>query len=243
MIGNRVHFLPIVDSTNNYVANLLSSGNLAHGTVILAETQTAGKGQRGNSWVSSSGKQFTASIYLETAFLSVEDSVALNMMVALSVQACIASFLKDEVHIKWPNDILVNDKKIAGILIETQIAAGKVKGAICGIGINLVQELNEKASTNLTDLSGNTQVPFVVLDALLPALNANFQRLKAGDFAALKSNYLAKLWRINQLQDVIVGDDEMKTGKIIGVANSGDLIFQVNEEVLNFGLKEIKFQY
>lgn len=243
MIGNRVHFLPIVDSTNNYVANLLSSGNLAHGTVILAETQTAGKGQRGNSWVSSSGKHFTASIYLETAFLSVEDSVALNMMVALSVQACIASFLKDEVYIKWPNDILVNDKKIAGILIETQIASGKVKGAICGIGINLVPEFDEKTSTNLTDLSGKTQVPFVVLDALLPVLNANFQRLKAGDFAALKSNYLAKLWRINQLQDVIVADNEIKTGKIIGVANSGDLLFQVNEEVLNFGLKEIKFQY
>jgi BirA family biotin operon repressor/biotin-[acetyl-CoA-carboxylase] ligase len=243
MIGNRVHFLPIVDSTNNYVAKLLSSGNLAHGTVILAETQTAGKGQRGNSWVSSSGKQFTASIYLETAFLSVEDSVALNMMVALSVKACIASFLKDEVHIKWPNDILVNDKKIAGILIETQIAAGKVKGAICGIGINLVPELDEKTSTNLTDLSGKTQEPFVVLDALLPVLNANFQQLKAGDFAELKSNYLAKLWRLNQLQNVIVGDNEIKTGKIIGVTNSGDLIFQVDEEELNFGLKEIKFQY
>lgn len=243
MIGNRIHFLPIVDSTNNYIANLLSSGNLAHGTVILAETQTAGKGQRGNTWVSSGGKQFTASIYLETAFLSVENSVVLNMMVALSVQACIASFLKNDVFIKWPNDILVNDKKIAGILIETQVISGKIKGAICGIGINLVPESNEKASTNLTDLSGNTQVPFVVLDALLLALNANFQRIKTGDFETIKSNYLAKLWRFNQLQDVVVGENEIKTGKIIGVANSGDLIFQVNEQVLNFGLKEIKFQY
>lgn len=243
MIGNRVHYLPIVDSTNNYVANLLSLGNLAHGTVILAETQTAGRGQRGNSWVSSSGKQFTASIYLETAFLSVENSVTLNMMVALSVQQCIASFLKDDVFIKWPNDILINDKKIAGILIETQIATGKVKSAICGIGINLVPESNEKASTNLADLSDQTHVPLVVLDALLPILNANFHRLKAGDFTEIKSNYLAKLWRFNRLQQVIVGDNELITGKIIGVAASGDLIFEVNEEKQIFGLKEIKFQY
>lgn len=243
MIGNRVHFLPIVDSTNNYVANLLSSGNLAHGTVILAETQTAGKGQRGNTWDSSGGKQFTASIFLETAFLSVEQMVALNMMVALSVQQCIATYTKEEVFIKWPNDILVNDKKIAGILIETQIASGKVKSAICGIGINLVAESNQASSTNLSDLSGTDVVPFVLLDAFIPILTKNFQQLKAQQFDKIKVDYLARLWRMNQEQEVIVSENTKLVGKIIDVSESGDLIFQAGDEKRIFGLKEIKFQY
>jgi BirA family biotin operon repressor/biotin-[acetyl-CoA-carboxylase] ligase len=243
MIGNRVHFLPIVDSTNNYVANLLSSGNLAHGTVILAETQTAGKGQRGNTWVSSGGKQFTASIFLETAFLSVEQMVALNMMVALSVQQCISSFIAEDVLIKWPNDILVKDKKIAGILIETQIASGKVKSAICGIGINLVAESNQASSTNLFDLAGTNVAPFVLLDAFIPILTKNFQQLKALQFDEIKADYLAKLWRINQEQEVIVSENTKLVGKIIDVSASGDLVFQVGNEELKFGLKEIKFQY
>jgi BirA family biotin operon repressor/biotin-[acetyl-CoA-carboxylase] ligase len=243
MIGNRVHFLPIVDSTNNYVANLLSKGDLAHGTVILAETQTSGRGQRGNSWISSSGKQFTASFYLETAFLSVENSIALNMMVALSVQQCISSFVTDEVHIKWPNDILVNDKKIAGVLIETQIASGKVKSAICGIGINLIAESNELSSTNIADLSGVVQAPFVVLDALIPILTKNFLQLKALRFDEIKADYLAKLWRIHQLQEVIVLENSKLVGQIVDVSETGDLVFKIGDEERTFGLKEIKFQY
>jgi BirA family biotin operon repressor/biotin-[acetyl-CoA-carboxylase] ligase len=243
MIGNRVHFLPIVDSTNNYVANLLSKGDLAHGTVILAETQTSGRGQRGNSWISSSGKQFTASFYLETAFLSVENSIALNMMVALSVQQCISSFVSDEVHIKWPNDILVNDKKIAGVLIETQIASGKVKSAICGIGINLIAESNELSSTNIADLSGVVQAPFVVLDALIPILTKNFLQLKALRFDEIKADYLAKLWRIHQLQEVIVLENSKLVGQIVDVSETGDLVFKIGDEEQTFGLKEIKFQY
>lgn len=243
MIGNRIHFLPIVDSTNNYVANLLSSGNLAHGTVILAETQTAGKGQRGNTWVSSGGKQFTASIFLETAFLSVEQVVALNMMVALSVQECISSFITEKAFIKWPNDILVNDKKIAGILVETQIANGTVKSAICGIGINLVPEKDQLSSTNIFELSSSSIAPFVLLDALIPILTKKFNQLKALRIDEIKADYLANLWRVNHVQEVIVSENKKIVGKIIDVSESGDLIFQVGNEQLKFGLKEIKFQY
>jgi BirA family biotin operon repressor/biotin-[acetyl-CoA-carboxylase] ligase len=137
----------------------------------------------------------------------------------------------------------VKDKKIAGILIETQIASGKVKSAICGIGINLVAESNQASSTNLFELAGTNVAPFVLLDAFIPIFTKNFQQLKALQFDEIKADYLAKLWRINQEQEVIVSENTKLVGKIIDVSTSGDLVFQVGNEELKFGLKEIKFQY
>src|SRR5687768_3983198 len=141
MIGQKLILLDEVDSTNNYAAKLLNAGNLAHGTVILAEKQTAGKGQRGNSWSTGAENQLACSVYAETAFLSADRYWYLNLAVALAVYHTIRSSVPHEnVRIKWPNDVLVNDKKLSGILIETHWRSGAVHGAIIGVGINVNRE-------------------------------------------------------------------------------------------------------
>lgn len=243
MIGNRILFLHEVDSTNNYAAKLLSEGKLAHGTVILAEKQTAGRGQRGNSWSSRSGKQFTASIYLDTAFLSVDRLVVFNMMVALALRKAISGYFEKETLIKWPNDILVYNKKISGILIESQVKNGTVTGAICGVGINLFSELSLPSSISFSELLSTVPEPLSVSERLCAALNEYYLRLKNGDDEKLKAEYLTFLWNYARPVSAELADGTPIEGQIVGVNKNGDLEFQTSTELVSFGIKEIKFQY
>lgn len=243
MIGKHVLFLREVDSTNNYAAKLMEAGKLAHGTVILAERQTAGRGQRGNKWESNGGNQFIASVYLETAFLSVERLVCFNMAFTLAVRATIQAYLTDAVCIKWPNDILVANKKNAGILIETQFKAGKVNSAIAGVGINLYQENELPSSIGWSQMRATVPEPFTVLTTFTANLNSYFIQLKQGKDHQIRAEYLKYLWMLNQPITVKLTDGSELQGEIIGVNEVGDLMFQTNTAVKTFGIKEIQFQY
>ena len=137
-IGNKIVRLDSVDSTNNFAANLLREGKIGHGTVILADEQTAGRGQRGASWHSQGGMNLIFSVFVEHDNLSVDEQAHITHWVSLSVNDLlrahdIASF------IKWPNDLLVEDEKIGGILIENQLSGAFIRSSIIGVGLNVNQ--------------------------------------------------------------------------------------------------------
>jgi BirA family biotin operon repressor/biotin-[acetyl-CoA-carboxylase] ligase len=242
MIGQKFILLDEVDSTNNYTAKLLSEGKLAHGTVILADKQTAGRGQRGNSWHSASGKQFTGSIYAATAFLSVERYWYLNLAVALAVQETIQRFISPDVKIKWPNDVLVNDKKIAGILIETQWNSGSIVGAIIGVGINLQQESELPSSCSISEFTDQEMETLEIARQLAVLLELQFERLRQGNWTAILNDYHALLWKKDVLIDARIEND-WQQGYIRGIDGIGNLLFEINGEEQSFGLKEIAFSY
>lgn len=242
MIGLNIQFLPEVDSTNNYIAKLISEGKVQHGTVILAEKQTHGRGQRGNTWQSSAKNQFTASVYLSTAFLSVHQSIYLNKALALGVVNTISALTNAEVKIKWPNDILVNDQKLGGILIEGNIKNQSLEYVIFGLGINLEQEENLPSSTSFEKI-GQKIGAFELLTSLLPRLNEQFERCKQHDFSGIQKDYLSKLWRLNEEQ-VILGKDGLEyTGKIVDVNEEGNVLIEIGGVVHSFGLQDVKFIY
>lgn len=243
MIGKRIVLLHEVDSTNNYIAKLLSEQKIAHGTVILAEKQTSGRGQRGNSWISNAGSQFTASFYLSTAFLSVHQMVSFNMAIALAVQKTLVSLLNEPVAIKWPNDLMVANKKIGGILIETQFKSGIIEGAIVGIGINIHLEEHLPSSTAISAFVDRKVEPMSILETLLPIMNEQYNQLKHGDFAAVKQAYLSNLWNFGVEINAFLPDETLIHGKIIDVSNEGNLVFQTEETIHEFGIKEVKFTY
>lgn len=139
MIGQKIISLSVVDSTNNYVANLLLDDEIDHGAVILAESQSNGRGQRGAEWQSEPGKNLIFSFLLTEVNLSVMDQFRLNQLTSL---ALIRSLRKKDINaaIKWPNDIYVNCKKISGMLIENSISGSGIKDSIVGIGLNVNQE-------------------------------------------------------------------------------------------------------
>ena len=140
--------LDSVDSTNNYTATLLN-GNVPEGTVVITREQTAGRGQRANSWVSEAGKNLTVTYVLRPKFLCISDQFILNKAIALAVNKAIQHFAPlMDVRIKWPNDIFLQNKKVAGILIETSMQGGHIVSCLAGIGINVNQQHFQSNSGN-----------------------------------------------------------------------------------------------
>lgn len=139
-IGQRFIELPSVGSTNKFAADLLASGMAVHGTVILAHAQTDGRGQRGRSWMSAPGLDIATSVVLLLDGWPVAEQFALGKVAALAVHDVVADVLRDragEVRIKWPNDILVGRRKVAGMLIRNEVLGSAVKGVVIGIGLNV----------------------------------------------------------------------------------------------------------
>lgn len=242
MIGSNIQFLPEVDSTNNYIAKLISEGKAPHGTVILAEKQTAGRGQRGNVWQTSAKNQFTGSFYLVTAFLSVRHASYLNKALTLAVAKSISAISSENVKIKWPNDILVNDLKLGGILIEGNIKNQVLEHVIFGLGLNLEQETDLPSSTSLEKL-GISMKPFELLTFLLPRLQEEFERCRNGLFNEIQREYLEYLWRLNEAQLIQHADGSSFSGKIVDVNEEGSVVIDTESGLREFGLQEVKFSY
>ena len=108
------------NSTNNYLKELLQTQNVDEGTVVWADFQSAGKGQRGNGWESEAGKNILFSIVLFPGFIKAGEQFILSQIVSLAVANCLQEYTAG-ISIKWPNDIYWNEKKICGILLEKQL--------------------------------------------------------------------------------------------------------------------------
>lgn len=146
-----------IDSTNLEAARLADT--LPHGAVIMAEIQTAGKGRRGRSWVSNSGENLYFSMLLKPDFCP-DKAPMLTLVMALAAAEAIESEYPDsKPQIKWPNDIVLNGKKICGILTEMQLEGSKIKHVIIGVGINVNQmEFSDENLTYATSLCKETSV-------------------------------------------------------------------------------------
>lgn len=140
-IGSSVIELSEIDSTNNYAMELASGGLAEHGLVVATNYQTQGKGQQGNRWKSAKEKNLLFSIVLDTA----QQDIATQFLLNAAFCSALAYLLMDEYElpatsIKWPNDIYIGKKKIAGILIENVVRGQQWQYAIVGIGINVNQQ-------------------------------------------------------------------------------------------------------
>lgn len=243
MIGKRIIQLHEVDSTNNYAAKLVSAGQLEHGTVILAEFQTAGKGQRGKNWLSNGAKQFIGTYYLKTDFLSVEHLCFFNMSVAIAIADTIKSYVSSEVKIKWPNDIFVEDQKIAGVLIETNWKNNGIVGAIVGIGVNFNPISDIPHATSIAEHAGVAPDLFEFVDSLSNQIAANYAMLKATSFDEIKQKYLTYLWKKDQLIHAVKQIDQSEIqGSIRGIDFIGNLLFEYDGIVEVFHNHEINFE-
>ena len=147
-VGNRLIYLPVVESTNTF-AMQLAHKRPEEGVVVLTDSQTAGKGRQGRRWVDVSGCNVLSSILLRPLF----PPHLLVMLASLAVVDTIAETCRASATIKWPNDVLIADQKVAGILIETsQNLKGKMT-AILGIGVNVngrIQHLSEQFPNIIT---------------------------------------------------------------------------------------------
>ena len=239
-IGKKIIHLDTVDSTNNYAANLVKEGKIDHGAVILADEQTAGRGQRGTIWSSNAGENLLLSLYVTPDNLSVENQVALTHFASLSV----VEFLRKigiSAQVKWPNDIYVDSRKIAGILIENTILGGNIKGSIIGIGINVNQLYFSNVQASSIQLEKNEFISLeTVLFSLISEFNSFWQVLNSGNLEQLKKHYLDVMYLINEsaIFADVAGEFE---GIIRGISPEGHLLLEKAEVLQKYELKEIKF--
>lgn len=196
-MGADIFWVDEAASTNSLLAS--RCGDLAHGAVIAARRQTAGRGQRGNSWESEPGVNLTFSMLLRPTAITAVAQFELSMIVSLGVCDALKAASGLEFHVKWPNDIYVGDKKICGILIENSLEGRRIGRSIAGIGINVNQREFLSDAPNPVSLIGLTGKEFNLETLLSAVCSSILNRLAAYEAAPtpdrLVAEYRSRLWR------------------------------------------------
>jgi BirA family transcriptional regulator, biotin operon repressor / biotin---[acetyl-CoA-carboxylase] ligase len=226
-------------STNEYAEKLIEDNNFFEGTTIVTSNQTKGKGQRGNKWETEAGKNLTFSVIFKPQFLAVQKQFYLNIFTSLSIINVLAKYASG-FKVKWPNDIYWYNYKIGGILIENKLKLPQLESSIVGIGLNINQiqfsGLNATSLIKITNMETNLES---ILSQILSNLEANYLRLKKGDFEALLAEYYDSLyWRgeVHTFKSV-----DYFLGEIIGINETGKLVINTENQLRYFDLKEIQF--
>jgi BirA family biotin operon repressor/biotin-[acetyl-CoA-carboxylase] ligase len=133
VFGKRIYYFPTIDSTQNFAVELASK-KLENGTLVISEKQTHGRGRLDRKWISPSGGIWL-SLILHPEF-DISMSTLFPLITSLALAIAIERVLKIKPNLKWPNDVTVNGKKVAGILIDASVESGKIDYLILGIGIN-----------------------------------------------------------------------------------------------------------
>lgn len=239
-IGHQKFILSDVDSTNNFAAKLLNDGVGGHGSVIMAENQTNGRGQQGSLWQSNSKLNLLVSLILSSPQLSKVNPICINWYVSI----CIIEFLESQeinAKIKWPNDILVDSLKISGILIENKFLGSNLKSSVAGMGINVNQlDFNTMPATSMKMKTGQDFSTEELLDQLITCLNANEELIYSEKNKELKDKYLENLFGLGE-ERVFSNQNESFGGKIVGVDDAGRLLVHSKGSILSFQNKEIMF--
>jgi BirA family transcriptional regulator, biotin operon repressor / biotin---[acetyl-CoA-carboxylase] ligase len=250
-VGQSMVDLPEVPSTNAYAQALLSESRPPAGTVVTTFHQTAGRGQIGSHWESEPGKNISLSAIFRPDFIEAKDQFQLNQCISLAVLDLVKNCLPDQpVSIKWPNDIYVGSRKIAGILIQNSLINTQIRSTVAGIGININQTRFASNPPNPTSLRLESGHDFP-LDDLVPLLCEHLERrylqLKAGKIVPLQHDYLRHLYRFGQLANYqrtsgpTGASEPVFQGTITGIDEMGRLRVEVDSRIECFDLKEIRF--
>ncbi|GHT52235.1 biotin--[acetyl-CoA-carboxylase] ligase [Bacteroidia bacterium] len=248
--------IPSTDSTNRYLKELSSSNkSLPEGTVVVATEQTAGRGQAGNYWEAEAGKNLTFSLLLHPNFLSSTQHFLLSKAVALALTKALAEALSNTViagltrnplpsiQIKWPNDIYINNHKIAGILIENDWQATQITRSIIGIGLNVNQidfKSNAPNPISIKQITGTDTNLDDLLSEILHHIYKVYEQLKSGKTETIATAYEQALYRKTGFHDYADKNGAFRA-EIQSVSNEGLLHLRTDGgEQRSYAFKEVK---
>lgn len=224
------HYQPEVDSTNAWAIRTAASRSMPANSVFLARTQTAGRGRRGRTWVSPEGSLcFSLAMRHQ---LGPERLVCLPLVTGLAVAETLDSF-GVKCQVKWPNDLLYSDKKIAGILLETALGFDKMGYVILGIGLNLNNhpETDGFTAISLSEILGRDRVPGLILSEMIDEILKRFSELQEYGFRNLQADYLKRMARLGETVRVAVGDRIIE-GQNIGINELGNLLIRHRDQTM-----------
>lgn len=246
-IGIKRIILPEIDSTNNFARTLLDSVEKPeNGTVIITHKQTKGIGQMGSLWESEPGKNITCSIILYPNFLTLETIFDLTKCISMAVIATLENYIDFErLKIKWPNDVLFENRKISGILIQNQWIGNQLESSIIGIGININQTSFSSAGNfapiSLKNITGKEHNLDQILEELIKKLSFFYEHLEETTKSYLSFLYSNSLFRNNEWASYC-NNGTIFEGKIIQIHSDGHISLKLKDgEIKSFGYKEIEF--
>jgi BirA family biotin operon repressor/biotin-[acetyl-CoA-carboxylase] ligase len=227
IVGRDIQVFQQTSSTND-VAEKLARDGVPEGVVIFAETQTKGRGRLGRKWLSPVGQGLWFSVLLRPT-LAPTSITQLIIAAATAVARAIRSETSLVPQIKWPNDILIRGKKVAGILTELSAELDRVRYVIIGIGVDVnvtefPEELREVA-TSLAAESGNTFIRAEIAASILAELDADYARLARGEFAALAEEWERQCITLGQRVVIHIGDRTL-SGRAESLDNDGALLLR-----------------
>jgi BirA family transcriptional regulator, biotin operon repressor / biotin---[acetyl-CoA-carboxylase] ligase len=244
--GKKIIHLTETESTNTYAMDVVAKTNPSEGICILADYQTGGKGQIGRYWHSEACKNILVSYIFYPISLQVQDQFYLNIISGLAVRDVVATYVSS-VKIKWPNDIYIEDRKIAGILVQNTLRETSIKSTIIGIGLNVNQTIFPIDIPNPTSLSLLTDKVFdiqEILSLLSSRLEFYYLNLKSGQHPLLMATYLTHLYRKDEWAIFKDDHDHIFKGKITGIEAQGRLKIELEDGRLQvFGFREISFVF
>ena len=242
-IGKSVIYLPTCHSTNEIATSLTGKPEIFEGTVIISSIQTAGKGQRGNTWEAEPYKNLTFSLILKPNFLKVNQQFNLNIAISLAVYDLLTNYLGEKVKIKWPNDIYVESpgfsKKICGILIQNTIKKDSLENSIVGIGLNINQQsFAETKAISLLNISQKEHDLEIIFSQLMEKIEGRYLQLKESPDNLIRE-YLKVLYWYKQPHTFKASD--FFKGMIVGIDEIGRLKIETGGIIRHFNFKEVEF--
>lgn len=233
-VGQEIIHLDSVESTNNYTSEMARQSVIHEGLVVYADLQTEGKGQRHNRWSSESKANLLCSIFLTPQFLNASEQFVLTQAISLAVVNVVESLSDNFTHIKWPNDILVGDQKIAGILVENTLRGNYLGKSIVGIGLNVNQMLfePEHKATSLKLLNGKHFPVDHVLKLVCENVEKHYLQIKQPN-ERIQNEYSKRLYRNNQWTPFLINQKESTWMRILGVEKNGKLKLESERGEIN----------
>jgi BirA family biotin operon repressor/biotin-[acetyl-CoA-carboxylase] ligase len=222
VVGCRVLYHRALDSTMDEARRLAADG-APDGTVVIAEEQTAGRGRLGRPWVSAPGRNLSLSVVLQPSTAQLR---YVNMAATLAVSGAIADLTGLAPAVKWPNDVMIDGRKVSGILVESSVAGGGPNFAVVGIGLNVNLDPSafpeiESLATSLLRETGAPLDRTAVLLALLSRLDSLYGDVRRG--RSLTDEWADRLETLGRSVRVRWGD-RLLEGRATGVDEDGNLL-------------------
>jgi BirA family transcriptional regulator, biotin operon repressor / biotin---[acetyl-CoA-carboxylase] ligase len=236
LFGRKIYYYPETGSTNDEAFSLGNAG-APEGTAVIANSQQSGKGRLGRSWQSPRGVNIYTSVILRPQMESSGAS-RIPIMVGVAVAEVLDDYCIGKISLKWPNDILLNDKKVCGILSAAKINGGELDFIVLGIGINVNMKDNQFSeeirgmATSLFIETGREYSREDLIISLYENLEKWYKQLTLNGFGRIKKKWLSLAPMIGQKVQVVF-KDEIIAGKAAGLDDDGSLILvgEANKEI------------
>jgi BirA family biotin operon repressor/biotin-[acetyl-CoA-carboxylase] ligase len=237
--------LSAINSTNDYLKELIAKQVVTNFTVVMSKSQTNGKGQMGSVWISESGKNLTFSVLIRDLIVDVKQLYTLNIVVSLAIISVLEKYKIPSVTIKWPNDIMSGNHKIGGILIENSFKSDGEVFSIVGIGLN-INQINFENLPNGSSLKCKTGVDYdldELLDEFCVSIRQFVSKIRT-QADSIWNSYHQKLFKIGIPMAFENKKGEKFMGIIQHVSPEGLLnVLLEDDSVVSFGIKEIRMLY